>query len=157
MKLRLRNALLALLAAWAAATLATLPFQIGVCLRNSDGDMHLFRQLLPLVLIIWSLWTAGLSILGWVFVALPFALLVDSAWVHRKRAWFVAAATLAPILFTSMYFEVWRVLRARHEPIDRHSYMLYSAFTVCYAATMAVTYTWLAGRSERSGARPPTQ
>jgi hypothetical protein len=152
MKQRLKNALLALLAAWTVATLATLPVQISVCLRNSEGDMHLFRQLLPLVLMIWSFWTAGLSIAGWLIVALPFALLVNPAWIYLKRSWFVLAGVLAPILFTTMYFEAWRVLRSKHEPIDKHSYMLYSAFTVCYAATMAATYTWLAGRSERSGA-----
>ena len=79
------RASIALLAAWGAAFSTTVPFQIAMCLRNSDGDMHTFRGLLPLVLAIWSVWTFALAFAGWLLVALPVALLVRPRWLYSVR------------------------------------------------------------------------
>ncbi len=148
MKTRLRHALLALLAAWAIAMLTTIPFQIAVCLRNTDRDMHLFRQMLPLVLMIWFVWTLVLALVGWLLLALPIALLVDPRWVYRMSGWFMVGCAILSIAATSFHFEVWKVLRP-HIPIDKHSYVLYTVFTMSYSVTMAAVYSWLAGRSSR--------
>ena len=80
------RACISLLAAWGAAFSTTVPFQIAMCLRNSDGDMHTFRGLLPLVLAIWSVWTFALAFVGWLLVALPVALLVRPRWLYSRCA-----------------------------------------------------------------------
>ena len=145
MKTRFLHAIYALLAAWAAGMLSTLGEQVVICWRNSDKDIHLFWQLIPLVLMIWSVWTFCISFIGWVLVALPLALLVDGRWIHHRRRGFMVACALVSVAFTTIYFQAWKLLK--HHQIDKDNYRLYTIFTVCYSVAMAAVYTWLAGRS----------
>ncbi|HVJ07499.1 MAG TPA: hypothetical protein VM554_03895 [Acidisarcina sp.] len=150
MKTRLAHAVLALLAAWAVAMLTTIPFQVSVCLRNTDGDMHLFRQMIPLVVMVWSVWTFGLALLGWLLAALPITLLVNPAWIYRMRRWVVGGCVLLSVVVNVLKFEVWQLLLFRpHLPVDLRGFSLYTVFTVSYSATMAAAYAWLAGRAAR--------
>lgn len=151
---RLGHALLALLAAWSIAMLATIPFQTAVCLRNSDGDMHLFRHMMPLVLLIWFVWTLGLALVGWLFLALPFALLVNPKWIYRRRGWIMVACAILSAAATSFKFEVWKLF-GPHLLIDTHGYALYTVFTMSYSVTMAAVYSWLAGRPSSQRSTPP--
>lgn len=145
MKTRFLHAIYALLAAWGAGMLSTVFEQVAICWRNADKDIHTFWQLFPLVLMIWSVWTFCISLIGWILVALPLALLVDGRWIHHRRRGFMVACALVSIAFTTIYFQAWRLLK--HSQIDKDNYRLYTIFTVCYSVAMAAVYTWLAGRS----------
>ena len=62
MKTRFLHAIYALLAAWGAGMLSTIGEQVVLCWRNADKDIHIFWQLFPLVLMIWSIWTFCISL-----------------------------------------------------------------------------------------------
>ena len=146
---RLARASVALLAAWGAAFSATVPFQMAMCLRNSDGDMHAFRRLLPLVLAIWSVWTLALAVAGWLVVALPVALFVRPRWLYSVRWPVMVACTLIPVLATSLKFDLQGLIHP-DTLIDWFDYGLYTALTVSYALTMGAVYFWLTGRFLRN-------
>lgn len=148
---RLVHALIALLAAWLAALFVTLPFQVAVCLRNSDFHASAFWQLMPLVLGIWCIWTLALAIVGWFVLALPIALLANPRWMYRRKRILLAACLAGPIAATSLQFEVWKLLRPEPQ-MDKFDYALYTVFALSYAVTMAVVYLWLTGRSIRKEA-----
>ena len=145
MKTRFLHAIYALLAAWGAGMLSTIGEQVVLCWRNADKDIHIFWQLVPLVLMIWSIWTFCISLVGWAIAALPLALLVDGRWIHHRRRGFMVACAFVSVAFTTFYFQAWRLLQ--HSQIDKANYRLYTVFTVCYSVSMAAVYTWLAGRS----------
>jgi hypothetical protein len=145
---RLGRAAIALLAAWLAAFFVTLPFQIVVCVRNCDGELHRFREFIPLVLGIWSVWTLALSLVGWTLVILPVALFVNPRWLYRIRRVLWVASFALPVAATSIKFEVWK-FRRPDVFTDRMNYALYTAFALGYAVTMTAVYLWLTGRSIR--------
>jgi hypothetical protein len=146
---RLGRAVIALLAAWLAGLFVTLPFQVAVCIRNSDGDLHRFREFMPLVLGIWSVWTFVLALIGWMLVALPVAFLVNPRWLYRIRRALWVACFAVPVAATSLQFEVWKSLRPGVY-VDKFNYGLYTAFALSYSVTMAAVYLRLTGRSIRS-------
>lgn len=145
---RLRLSGAALVLGWLAGLIATAPFQVLVAERNSEGVAPLFCQLLLLGMAVWAVWSFFFALLGWLFAAVPLAVLIRPAWLVRHSKWLVAASGLAALAAPSVKFQVWKALLP-HEHIDKLNYRLYAVFFTAYAVVMSAVYIRLLWQRRR--------
>jgi hypothetical protein len=151
---RIRCSLIAVLAGWAAAIVATLPMQFAKIAANTFGGPTVLLLSLAEGVLIWGLWSSIVAAGGWLFGLVPVVLLVPESWLLRHPR---ASLTLAAVfgwIVVLVEFEVWHLLLP-YQYLPLRSFSLYSILLVVYTTVSGAIYLHLsAPLNPNSGEEP---
>jgi hypothetical protein len=139
LRTRIGPSLIAVLAGWAAALVATLPMQIAKIWANGFGGPAILRLSLAEGTLIWTLWSLAVAAGGWLFGLVPIILLVSENWLLRHLRTSLALAAIFGWMVVLVEFQVWWLVLP-YRTLAVRLFILYSLLLVVYTAVSAAVY-----------------
>jgi hypothetical protein len=136
---RLRCSLIAAMGGWLAGVLATLPIELHVAWRNTDGQPKLAAESFIFGMVIWATWTLYFVFVGWLVAVVPIVLIFPPAWMRHHRRLLLVTLSLASVVLPGKHFGLYTVFRNVPE-FDAHNFFSYSGFGVCCAVVGLLVY-----------------
>ncbi len=138
---------LSCLAGWFAGQIATVPTNLLIAVRNSQGDQRLFAQLLVLGgFVAWGGWTFLLGLAAGLFVALPLVLVIRPCLLVRFRVAIYTVSASVAVGITLYKLHDFRDPTASSRFLRFFEALPYGIFSVVFSVTTAWVYLGLAKR-----------
>jgi hypothetical protein len=136
---RIRLSLIAVVAGWAAAMVATLPMQFAKTVANTFGGPEVLLLSLVEGTIIWGLWGLAIAAGGWLFGLIPVILVVPEVWLVKHIRGTLTLAAILSWMVVLDKFEVWQLLLPNNT-LALRLFTLYSLMLVIYATVSVAVY-----------------
>ena len=140
---RLLLALRSGLYGWCAGLLASMPAELLVGWRDSQGDWRLFFAQTTAGLVAWSLWTLMLGAASWLIFAVPCVLLIPPKWLVRHRWWVLVITVVLSVRIVFMNLDPFQNFRRSRIPAHFALYMPYTSFASFFGIVTAWWYLHL--------------
>ena len=142
---RVRASILAMLAGWLTAFLATMPMQVFQIVQNNLGGLRSLLWSLAAGMYVWLIWTLIIAAGGWLLGCVPAVLVIPEKWLLRRRRWVLAASAIMACAAVMTLTRTWRFFSPDYT-FHPWLFSLYTLLLLVFAVVTAAAYLRLIGR-----------